>query len=153
MTPGRFGVRALVLGSIVVCAAGCGRGHAAPPADPLAEVFQRQAREEGLSRMETDGKRVFGHYCVTCHGETGEGDGQNAFNVDPKPPNFRESLKAHPSSYWRQVIEGGTAAVGRSSQCPPWGRTLTSGDIDALIAYLNVLAGRSAAGSPAARRP
>jgi len=153
VTRGRFGARALVLGSIVVCVAGCGRGQAAPPGDPLAEVFRRQAREEGLSRAETDGKRVFGHYCITCHGESGEGDGQNAFNLDPKPPNFRESLKTHPSSYWRQVIEGGTASVGRSSQCPPWGRTLSSVDVDALIAYLNVLPGGSAAGPPATRRP
>lgn len=138
----------IVLGSVAALAAasGCRRGTVAPQADPLTQVFDRQARDEGLSHLETDGKRVFVHYCVTCHGETGEGDGQNAFNLDPKPPDFRASLKTHEPAYWRQIVEAGSVAVGRSPLCPPWGRTLASGDIDALVSYLGALsrpAGRS----------
>ncbi len=102
------------------------------------DVLRRQTQEEGLSRTQTEGKRLFVHYCVTCHGERGEGDGQNAYNLDPKPPNFRESLRAHPSSYWRQVIWGGTAEVGRSALCPPRGRNLSAEEIDGLLAYLGV---------------
>lgn len=118
----------------------CRRGDAITVTDPLMDVFQGQAKEEGLTRVQTTGRRVFAHYCATCHGDTGQGDGQNAFTLDPKPPNFQESLKARPSSYSRQVIEGGTAAVGRSPLCPPRGRTLSDRDVDALVAYLEVLA-------------
>lgn len=121
----------------------CGRGASVDLADPLMDVFRRQAQEEGLSRTQTEGKRLFVHYCVACHGERGEGDGQNAYNLDPKPPNFRESLRAHPSSYWRQVIWGGTAEVGRSALCPPRGRNLSAEEIDALLAYLGVIARES----------
>lgn len=135
-------VTVTLAGSLMVTA--CGRGGGAPLADPLIDVFRRRAQEEGLSRTQTEGKRVFAHYCATCHGAGGEGDGQNAYNLDPRPPAFGESLKAHPPSYWRQVIEGGTAAVGRSLLCPPWGRNLPSGQIDALGSYLEVLAGVSA---------
>lgn len=130
----------VAVASGLLLATACGRHPPAPPADPLMDVFRRHTQEEGLTRAQTAGKRLFAHSCVTCHGEHGDGNGQNAFNLDPKPPNFRDSLAAHPPSYWRQIIEGGSAAVGRSPLCPPRGRTLGRDDIDALIAYLQVLA-------------
>lgn len=129
-------------------AVGCGRAGQAPPADPLMGVFRQQAQEEGLTRIQTDGKRLFAHYCATCHGESGAGDGQNAFNLDPPPPDFQASLAQHPPSYRRQIIEGGTAAVGRSQLCPPWGRNLSASEIDALLAYLEVLARPPADAAP-----
>ncbi|MEX1253517.1 MAG: cytochrome c [Dehalococcoidia bacterium] len=129
----------VILAGVLIGGTACRRARGEPPADPVTEVFQRHDQEEGLTRVQTDGKRLFAHYCATCHGEAGEGDGQNAYNLDPQPPNFRESLKEHEPSYWRQIIEGGSAAVGRSPQCPPRGRTVAAGDIDALVAYLEVL--------------
>lgn len=123
---------------------GCERGDTVGRGDPLMDVFRRQAQEEGLSRVQTEGKRLFAHYCVTCHGEHGEGDGQNAYNLEPAPPNFHESLRAQPSSYWREIISGGTVAVGRSALCPPRGRTLSSEEIDALLVYLEVIASEPA---------
>ena len=116
------------------------------------QVFRKQAQEEGLSRVETDGKRLFAQYCVTCHGETGEGNGQNASTLDPRPPNFHTSLNAHPPAYWNQIIEGGSIAVGRSPLCPPRGRQLASGDIAALVAYLAVLS-RPVGQKPATAEP
>jgi len=117
----------------------CRRANPPAPADPLGDVFRKQAQEEGLNRTQTEGRRLFGQYCTTCHGERGEGDGQNAYNLEPKPPDFRQSLGAHPPSYWRQIIGGGSAAVGRSPLCPPWGRALSTREIDTLIAYLEAL--------------
>jgi mono/diheme cytochrome c family protein len=143
----------LVIGaalSLVLAAAlaGCGRAGEAPVADPLMDVFRRQAQEEGLTRTQTDGKRLFAHYCETCHGEAGTGDGQNAYNLEPKPPDFQQSLSQNPASYRRQIVEGGTAAVGRSALCPPWGRNLSAAQIDALLAYLEALAKPPAQADP-----
>lgn len=121
------------------------------PADPLQDFFHHQAQEEGLSRVQTEGKRLFTHYCTTCHGEAGHGDGQNAYNLDPKPPDFQESLGKHPTAYWREIIEGGSAAVGRSPLCPPWGRNLTSREVGALTAFLDVLGQPAATAEPAAQ--
>jgi mono/diheme cytochrome c family protein len=141
---------AALLAVVVLASAACHRQPASARTEPLLDVFRKQARAEGLSRVETDGKRLFAHYCATCHGDAGQGDGQNAYNLDPQPPNFSQSLKAHPSSYWRQIVEGGSAAVGRSPLCPPWGHSLQSTEIDALIDYLSVLARPPAApASPA----
>lgn len=136
--------------SLTVAAAltGCGRPGEVPAADPLMDVFRHQAREEGLTRTQTDGKRLFAHYCATCHGEAGTGDGQNAYNLEPKPPDFQQSLSQHAASYHREVIEGGTAAVGRSALCPPWGRNLSATQIDALLAYLEGLAKPPAPAAP-----
>jgi len=136
---------ALSLATAWLGLAGCRRASAPVPHDPLGDVFRKQAQEEGLSRTETEGRRLFGQYCATCHGERGQGDGQNAYNLDPKPPDLSQSLRSHAPSYWRQIIEGGTAAVGRSPLCPPRGRALSAREIDTLVAYLEAL-GR--AGSP-----
>lgn len=128
---------------IIVAAAAsgtaCRKESEAAYADPLIDVFTQRARDEGFTRQQTDGKRLFARYCATCHGDTGRGDGQNAYNLDPKPPDFSESLELHQPSYWRQIIEGGSAGVGRSPQCPPWGRVLAASDLDALVGYLQVL--------------
>lgn len=128
---------------VVIAGTACRNGRETASADPLADVFTRRAQEEGLTREQTDGKRLFAHSCATCHGDMGQGDGQNAYNLDPKPPDFSESLEVHQPPYWRQIIEGGSAAVGRSPQCPPWGPMLASSDLDALVAYLEVLANPS----------
>ncbi len=137
----------LSLVSLGLGLAGCRGAGSAPSPDPLGDVFRKRAQEEGLSRTETEGRRLFGQRCATCHGERGQGDGQNAYNLDPKPPDFQQSLRSHPPSYWRQMIEGGSASVSRSPLCPPWGRVLSGREIDALVAYLEAL-GR--AGSPPA---
>jgi len=138
--------RLLLLSGMLPLLWACGGAGRPAPADPLLEVFRRQAREEGLSPPQTEGKRLFARYCETCHGPVGGGDGQNAYNLQPSPPDFAESLHSHPSSYWRRIVAGGSAAVGRSALCPPWGRALAHEEIDAVVEYLKVLA-RPAAGS------
>ena len=130
----------VVILAVILITAGCSQTPHATQKDPLMDVFRRQAQEEGLSRQQTLGKRLFGHYCATCHGDQGSGDGQNAYNLDPPPPDFNKTLKLHPPSYWRQIIEGGPATLGRSPLCPPWGHELTSRQIDSIISYLKVLA-------------
>jgi len=134
----------LLLGGALLV--GCGGPPPVEGSDPLGEVFRQQAQEAQLSRIETEGKRLFTAYCATCHGETGAADGQNAFNLDPPPPVFEESLRTHPAAYWREIIEGGTSAVGRSPLCPPRGRTLGDPEVDALLAYLHLLAQGGSAG-------
>lgn len=127
---------------------GCSRARQDTLADPLMDVFRNLAQEEGLTRQQTLGKQLFLHYCATCHGDRGEGDGQNAYNLDPMPPDFKETLKSHPPSYWRQIVEGGTAAVGLSPLCPPWGHELTAKQIDAIVSYMQTLSEPPAESSP-----
>lgn len=87
------------------------------------------------------GRDLFLHYCATCHGVEGRGDGFNAYSLDPKPrdltdPDFHgertdEDLAA--------IIRTGGGAVGLSTAMPPWGRTLNDRQIAQLVAFVRML--------------
>ncbi len=125
----------------------------APP--PTRDALQEAFRDEALSATQARGHRLFLRHCATCHGPQGRGDGQNAYNLDPPPPDFKSSLAKLPVADRRRVVEGGTASIGRSALCPPRRRTLDDDEIDALVAWLEVASRPAPAepATPARRRP
>jgi mono/diheme cytochrome c family protein len=87
------------------------------------------------------GREVYQHYCQICHGDTGAGDGFNAFNLDPRPrdlsdPDFQK--KKTDADLHDAILRGG-AGVGLSPLMPPWGRTLSARQMDDVILYLRTL--------------
>jgi mono/diheme cytochrome c family protein len=104
-------------------------GPAAPPRPPLPSYELRL------------GRATFEHYCQTCHGETGGGDGFNAFNLDPHPRDLSDPAfqKKKTDAELKDVIQRGGAGVGLSSLMPPWGKTLSGDQIDQTILYLRTL--------------
>ncbi len=87
------------------------------------------------------GRSVYEHYCQTCHGEGGAGDGFNAFNLDPRPrdlsdPDFQ---KKKSDADLRDAIRRGGAGVGLTPLMPPWGRTLSGRQVEGVILYLRNL--------------
>jgi mono/diheme cytochrome c family protein len=100
------------------------------------------------------GKAVFSHYCQTCHGETGAGDGFNAFNLDPRPKDLSDPAlqKTKSDADLADAIRRGGAGVGLSPLMPPYGHTLSSRQIEVAILYLRTLRKEAApaAASPAA---
>ena len=121
-------------------AAGCRRPDTAQPADPMLEAIRAEERAAGLTYVEGQGKHLFDHYCATCHGDGGKGDGQNASNLDPAPPDLTTSKNLADAAQVRRVIAEGSAAVGRSPLSPPWGRTLSAQEIEYLTLYCRALA-------------
>ena len=116
--------------------AGCTR-HAAPPnqvaTTPPAAAIEAASPPEPMLPYELRlGRSVFQHYCLTCHGETGGGDGFNAFSIDPHPPDLSDPLfqKAKSDADLADAIRRGGSGVGLSPLMPPWGRTLTPDQID-----------------------
>jgi mono/diheme cytochrome c family protein len=86
------------------------------------------------------GRDVYRRYCMTCHGETGAGDGFNAFNLDPHPRDFNDpALLKKTDAEVRDAIRRGGGGVGLSPLMPPWGRTLNERQIDDLVLYLKTL--------------
>jgi mono/diheme cytochrome c family protein len=125
--------------ALLVALSGCRR--ALPPAgEPVVEALRAEDREAGLTYSETLGRPVFAAYCATCHGDAGKGDGQNASNLSPAPPDFTTSKGMADAAYVRRVIVEGSAAVGRSPLSPPYGHTLSAQDIDYVILYCRALA-------------
>jgi len=131
---------ALIALLAVSVAPACRRQSTTPPGDPLLDAIRAAAQPVGLTYAESQGKHLFDQYCSTCHGDEGQGDGQNASNLNPPPPDLRASKGARDPAYLRQVIAQGSAAAGRSPLSPPWGRNLSSQDIDYLVAYCAALA-------------
>jgi mono/diheme cytochrome c family protein len=93
------------------------------------------------------GKVTFTHYCQTCHGESGAGDGFNAFNLDPHPRDLSdpEFQKKKTDAELADAIQRGGVGVGLSALMPPWGHTLSARQVDELVLYLRTL--------PALRKP
>ena len=90
--------RALLCASLALAAA-CQRDPARPARDAVQEAF----REGGLTARQAFGHRLFVARCATCHGALGRGDGQNAYNLDPAPPDFQSSLTRLPLAARRRL--------------------------------------------------
>ena len=102
-----------------------------PPALPVYEV-----------RLGSD---VYQHYCQTCHGDTGAGDGFNAFNLDPHPRDLSDPgfQKGKTDADLTEALKRGGSAVGLSPLMPPWGRTLSARQVDDVVLYLRTLRRKS----------
>jgi mono/diheme cytochrome c family protein len=131
-------VAAFVLASSI----GCRVASRPQPGDPLLDAIRAEEREGQLTYVESQGKHLFLQYCATCHGDNGQGDGQNASNLTPPPPNLTASTNTRGTALLRKVIAEGSASVGRSPLSPPWGRSLSGQEIDYLIAYCQALSRR-----------
>jgi len=88
-----------------------------------------------------EGRVLYRHYCLNCHGEVGRGDGFNAFNLDPRPRSLADSSfqAQHSDSDLVVAIRSGGGAVGLSTGMPPWGRTLEERQIQNVVFYLRTL--------------
>lgn len=89
-----------------------------------------------------EGRVLYRHYCLNCHGDTGKGDGFNAYNLDPHPQSLADSTfqAKHSDADLATAIHSGGAAVGLSNGMPPWGRSLNDRQIHNLVAYIRTLA-------------
>lgn len=68
-----------------------------------------------------EARTVFAQRCVTCHGDSGKGDGAGAAALNPKPRSFADAAwqKATTDDKLRKVIVEGGPAAGLSPLMPP----------------------------------
>ncbi len=87
------------------------------------------------------GKQVYQSYCIGCHGDSGAGDGFNAFSLDPHPRDLGDPVfqKGKSNADLADAIRRGGAGVGLTSLMPPWGHTLDDRHIDAVVLYIRSL--------------
>jgi len=102
--------------------------------------------ESSPSFAEEDGRRLYGAYCAPCHGELGQGDGRfYAPSLEPRPPDFTETsfVESRSDEDLFRAIQGGSASIGKSDLCPPWGKTFRKEEIKHLVAYIRRLQQRT----------
>ena len=123
--------RKISLALALVVLAACSR----KPAPASASVTPPPSYEVRL------GHDVFVHYCATCHGDGGAGDGFNAYNLDPHPRDLSDPAfqKKKTDAELADTIRRGGAGVGLSSLMPPWGRTLSERQVAEVVQYVRSL--------------
>jgi cytochrome c oxidase cbb3-type subunit 2 len=57
-----------------------------------APVRAQQTRVDNRTGNATAGQKLYGRYCVGCHGADGDGQGENAPWIDPKPRDFTAAV-------------------------------------------------------------
>ena len=111
-----------------------------------ADRVQRIATAEhgescsSLTGHATVGQPIYKRFCIGCHGELGDGMGENAMWIDPKPRNFTIAIFRCRSTPTGTLPTDSDLydTIGRgmlNSNMPPW-RPLTDQDRVDLVAYV-----------------
>jgi cytochrome c oxidase cbb3-type subunit 3 len=87
------------------------------------------------------GKKLYGQFCASCHGQSGKGDGAAAAALNPKPRDHtdKEYMSSMSDTDMLKVIKNGGASIGKSPLMPPWGPSLKDEQIQDIIAYIRTL--------------
>jgi mono/diheme cytochrome c family protein len=95
-----------------------------------------------LNYSQDQGRRIFYQHCVWCHADSTPAGPSNRSNVTPEPPLLNDSaaLSKETDATLRNMIAKGGSGVGKSAMMPPYGGTLTSDEIDDVVAYIRVIA-------------
>ena len=136
---------ALVLTAL---ATSCQQKTIAAKPDPLSGAYDVETdwndpqRQIPLNYQQAQGKRVFYTYCVWCHADSSPAGPSNRSNLTPTPPLANDGATFNPLSdeFVRNTITLGGSAMGKSAMMPPWGRTLKPDEVQAVIAFLRVIA-------------
>lgn len=107
----------ILIPAVAIFALGCGSKKDGEGAEGEAPAPQMKvsAAAKGAARV------LFAERCVTCHGESGKGDGPAGKALNPKPRSFGDAdwqAKTTDDHLRKVILEGGTA-VGMSALMPP----------------------------------
>ena len=108
----------------------------------LSALFLALGLSNSGTTQAADAGQLFEFYCAQCHGLEGKGDGPNVtedFATDPRNFTNAEEMNKLTDADIRNVVIDGGPSVSKSELMPPWGKTLSNGDVDALIEYLRKL--------------
>jgi mono/diheme cytochrome c family protein len=129
----------------VLALSACSAQATAEVTAPAADVAVPDEYAGLTNPLETDadaveaGKAVYEANCVSCHGESGRGDGPAGASLSPKPGDLTE-VAANDSVdriYWR-VSEGGMMEPFNSSM-PAWKGVLSEDERWQVVSFVKTL--------------
>lgn len=127
---------------VLLLVTGCGGENRSPDAGPVyRSVPGLEIEPSPLGYEARRGALLFGKHCALCHGQRGQGDGFNAFNLDPRPTNLADPARQSrlTPDHLREVIREGGRGVNLAATMPAYGTTLTVDEIEDLVAYITQL--------------
>ena len=104
--------------------------------------FLGQAISGAGQAQDVNVEQVFKFYCAQCHGVTGKGDGPNVtedFPVSPRNFTNADEMNKLTNADIKNVVMDGGPSMSKSPMMPPWSKTLSDAEVDALIGYLRAL--------------
>lgn len=135
----------IILTSALVFTA-CGGGGEEQPAaetlerpEPPPEYAGKTNPKAGDPAAAEEGAAIFARNCVSCHGETGRGDGPAGAALDPAPKNLAENQRGLDDDYLFWHISEGGIIDPFNSAMPPWKGVLDEEEIWEVIAFLRTL--------------
>jgi mono/diheme cytochrome c family protein len=152
----------LLLIAMLICSvlcvlglSGCKKSSAAVKLDSVSGTYDSEpdwtdgAKLIPLGYQEAQGKRLFYQYCVWCHADATPAGPSNRSNLTPVPSliNDGEKLNGESDESLLKIISLGGSAQGKSAMMPPYGKTLSPGEIKAVISFMRAIA------QPAYQRP
>jgi mono/diheme cytochrome c family protein len=110
----------------------------------IAEEVQNVILQQPLAIEElpefrvSKGEVLYLRYCSFCHGESGAGDGLNAYSMPVKPRNFNDQdiMKQKTDIELEKVILLGGASQGLSQYMPAFGKTFSNLEAKHLIKHI-----------------
>jgi mono/diheme cytochrome c family protein len=96
---------------------------------------------EPASAADTKIERVYGTYCVQCHGLRRNGTGVNlpALSVKPRDHTDAKGMGSLPDDEIFKAIKTGGLSVNKSVLMPSWGGTLNDKQITEMVHYLRTV--------------
>jgi len=104
----------------------------------LQPAQSRQDTLRSLSYEQRLGKHLYIRYCAVCHGETGKGDGFNAYNLEPRPRDFTDVryMNALSDAHLIETIKEGGRGVNKSPLMPSWEGRLKKDEVEYVVSYV-----------------
>ncbi|MGH9523310.1 MAG: c-type cytochrome [Terriglobales bacterium] len=111
--------------------------------DKSGKSYSLPLEEIALDYQQGHGRALNQQYCARCHNpESTPERVSNMDNLNTKPHAFTEgdALNKISDADLASIITHGGAALNKSAEMPPYGYTLSKGDIEALVAYIRAVA-------------
>jgi cytochrome c553 len=92
----------------------------------------------GSALADDEGATTYKTFCVTCHGDTGKGDGVAGAALDPKAADFTTPgfFDSRDEDHLKKVVKEGGAAVGKSPLMAAWGAVLSDEQVAKVVAHI-----------------
>jgi mono/diheme cytochrome c family protein len=111
--------------------------------DRSGKAYELKLEETALDYQQVLGRQINQQYCARCHDP--ESTPERVSNMDnltikPHPFTDGETLNRMSDADVVSIITHGGAALNKSAEMPPYGYTLSKGEIQALVAFIRALA-------------